>query len=445
LKKLLLLALVTPALVLAIYDAKSFDLNRWDVSFYNNGIWTRSSDSLPGVPGNYVFGAGAWLGAILGSDTVVTFTFNPNSGGTEMGPTSARYWREGYADSLDRVYKYPGDWPPSPSRFPGSPQQHMSEMDLWFCCTDSDPSLQSGSSRPIGIDLHGTICGFDDPNAWDFFFIRYEVVNMNPDTIGGLYVGPVTDADIGDGSDDLTGLILDGTYVVRSETINVTNTGFVYDGDNYEAPGAQWDSSGAPGTVAIMLLQSPHDLGLTAFKQFTIDIDPNTDPDRYLTLAGYDYRTRAYVPYDSESWVPADKRVLFSTGPYDLAPDSTATYWYAVIGSPFGAAGQPPRERDTSDLAERCKWARYYFGLFAGIAESRPSSLAPRHASSATIIRGVLFLPPSLLSPPSSLFSLDGRKVLNLRPGANDVSALSPGVYFVRSVPSAVAKVVIAH
>jgi hypothetical protein len=50
----------------------------------------------------------------------------------------------------------------------------------------------------------------------------------------------------------------------------------------------------------------------------------------------------------------------------------------------------------------------------------------------ATIVRNVLFLPPSLLSAPSSLLSIDGRKVLDLHPGANDVSRLSPGVYFIQ-------------
>ena len=55
----------------------------------------------------------------------------------------------------------------------------------------------------------------------------------------------------------------------------------------------------------------------------------------------------------------------------------------------------------------------------------------------ATIVRGVLFLPSSLLSPPSSLLSIDGRKVLDLHPGPNDVSRLAPGVYLVRvSAPS---------
>jgi hypothetical protein len=67
-----------------------------------------------------------------------------------------------------------------------------------------------------------------------------------------------------------------------------------------------------------------------------------------------------------------------------------------------------------------------------------------------TIVRGVLLLPSSLLTANSSLLSIDGRKVLDLRPGANDVRALAPGVYFVRAVsrkPSAVSysKVVVTR
>jgi hypothetical protein len=435
-KKLLFLALLLPALALAIYDTKSFDLNRWNVLFGNDGRWAYDvgPSSLSGVPANYIFGAGAWLGGIIGTDTLVTFMYNPNTGGTEMGPTSARYWRGGYDNPDDRIYKYPGDWPPPLSRFPEAPQQNLSEMDLWYCCTDSDPAFQSDMNRPIGIDVLGTVCGFADSNAWDFFFIRYEIVNMSPDTVHDVYFGPVADADIGDANDDMTGLILDGTYVVRGETIRVRNTGFVYDGDNYELSSYQWDSSGAPGTVAIMLLQAPQDLGLTAFKRFTIDIDPNTDPDRYLTMAGYDYRTRVPAPYDSTSWEPADQRVLFSSGPLNLAPGSTATYWYAVIGSPFGEVGQWPTERDTSELALRCKWARYYFGLLTGVAEEMPKAEV-RTTNAATIVRGVLLLPGASSHKPQAaswLLDISGRKVLGLKPGPNEVSLLSPGVYFVR-------------
>lgn len=75
-----------------------------------------------------------------------------------------------------------------------------------------------------------------------------------------------------------------------------------------------------------------------------------------------------------------------------------------------------------------CVWR----GTVSGsISESRPSSLAPRPPPTATIIRGVLYLSP-LLSPSSSLLSVDGRKLMSLHPGSNDVSPLAPGAYFIR-------------
>ena len=51
-----------------------------------------------------------------------------------------------------------------------------------------------------------------------------------------------------------------------------------------------------------------------------------------------------------------------------------------------------------------------------------------------TVVRGVLFLAdcPSTSANPSCLLDVSGRKVLDLQPGANDVRAQVPGVYFVR-------------
>ena len=67
-----------------------------------------------------------------------------------------------------------------------------------------------------------------------------------------------------------------------------------------------------------------------------------------------------------------------------------------------------------------------------GIAE-RQQLAAHRSRPLPTVVRDVLFLPPSPLSTPHSLLSIDGRRVMSLRPGANDVRGLAPGVYFVRS------------
>jgi hypothetical protein len=78
-----------------------------------------------------------------------------------------------------------------------------------------------------------------------------------------------------------------------------------------------------------------------------------------------------------------------------------------------------------------------------GLAEQqRPQ--ASSHKPQATVVRGVLVLggdcPRTGTVPKAGLLDASGRKVLDLNLGANDVRALAPGVYFVRSGPSAVSR-----
>ena len=83
-----------------------------------------------------------------------------------------------------------------------------------------------------------------------------------------------------------------------------------------------------------------------------------------------------------------------------------------------------------------------------GIEEQKVGLRERRYA---TVVRGVLLLPASSVAHGASSFLLDisGRKVLDLRAGANDVRALAPGVYFVRELqtsglkPHAIRKVVL--
>jgi hypothetical protein len=69
----------------------------------------------------------------------------------------------------------------------------------------------------------------------------------------------------------------------------------------------------------------------------------------------------------------------------------------------------------------------------AGVEETPSAEV--RTTSGPTIVRGILFLPQSPVADrqsPSALLDISGRKVEELRTGANDVSGLAPGVYFVR-------------
>jgi hypothetical protein len=68
-----------------------------------------------------------------------------------------------------------------------------------------------------------------------------------------------------------------------------------------------------------------------------------------------------------------------------------------------------------------------------GIEEGTKSQVEMTKAL-PTVVRNILFLPLSHFTLHSSLFDLTGRAVMSLRPGANDVRGLAPGVYFIRPV-----------
>jgi hypothetical protein len=177
---------------------------------------------------------------------------------------------------------------------------------------------------------------------------------------------------------------------------------------------------------------------MSAFKYFAPGYDPVTDPDRYMTMAGYDYRTGEYLPFDSVDLSPADKRMILCTGPFDLQPDSSATIWYAVIGAPFWNGPGPAS--DTNGLARRCLAAELLLEVLTCVAVQSPAVLNAQPAT--TIVRGVLRLgagtvPQSGASDAlglsrAALLDASGRKVLDLHSGPNDVSRVGPGVYFVR-------------
>ncbi len=87
----------------------------------------------------------------------------------------------------------------------------------------------------------------------------------------------------------------------------------------------------------------------------------------------------------------------------------------------------------------------------AGVEEATDAELRATRCE-PTVIRGVMFLPQaaSLRLQAPGLLDAAGRKVRDLRPGANDVSGLAPGVYFLREAQAqaqaqTVRKVVIAR
>ncbi len=355
-----------------VYDMKWLNINKWLCPFYNDGRYgidvTIGSGEAGGswpqpFKNKYIFGAGLWFGSLKPRadgkvDTLVTFGYNPNSGGTEMTPTDAAHAAEGAGNPADRIYVFPNDWPPPQSRYGTDtslvPQENFSLQDMWctYCDLGADNHIAPG--YPQGVEFFQTVYAWNYPSNQDIFFIIYKVRNASSDTLKNCYMGAVNDPDIGDHTDDMVGLLLN--TVVPGVADTVKNVGYAGDYDNHEQQNSrgQWDR-GTPGVFAYKFLESPRGpdgrpLGMTAFKKFTIDIDPVTDQAQYLTMAGYDYRTGVRSPYDSVDVAAADKRFIQCSGPFNLAPGQVEVLIVAAICAPFGGEGQPWPDRGLDSL-----------------------------------------------------------------------------------------------
>jgi len=373
----------TPPAGHRIYDMKWLNINKWECPFYNDGRYGLDITIGTGQAGGawpqplhncYIFGAGLWFGSIRvrsddpsKSDTLVTFGYNPNSGGTEMSPVTVEHAEDGSGSSDDRIFVYPTDWPPAPrDRWVTVdeldtlvPKENFSLQDMWCAYSDVLPENHISPGKPLNIDVYETVYAWNYPSNQDIFFIIYLIRNASEtDTLKNCYAGAVCDADVGDATDDMVGTLLNN-YVPGADTVK--NVGFVGDYNNQENAGATWER-GTPGVFAYKFLESPRDtngrpLGMTAFKRFTIDIDPVTDAAQYLTMAGYDYRTGVYSPYDEVDPAPADKRFVQCSGPFTLAPQQMVRLVIACIGAPFGGPGQTWQQRPIDSLVHLARVA----------------------------------------------------------------------------------------
>ena len=388
------LMLLLPGFALAIWSTDSVNVGHWYCRILNDGSWGNNRDGGFPAPGacwpfplrnHYVYGAGPWFGRIIGRDTLVSAAYDQNTTNSEFGPTLNRYWRQGRGVNADRIYDHPGDWPPPRSRFPMAPQNWRADQDQWCCFGDSEPALHfppPAEQRSVGVDVALTVCAFSDEPASDFFLLRYDVMNDGNDPLESLLVGMMVDADVGDPRDDMVGLILDKPFVVQGETVHVRNTGFGYDYDNTESDTTTWEA-GTPGTVAVSLLAAPDGQGFSAFKLLSLESEPWSDAERYRVLAGCDFQNGTYAPLDSIDTLPGDKHFVAAVGPLEIPAHGHAEFWYAVIGSPFGAPGEVGPKSDTNELAVRYRVARDRYFWLVGVPEPVAQATSPFRVNSS--------------------------------------------------------------
>jgi DNA-binding beta-propeller fold protein YncE len=150
--------------------------------------------------------------------------------------------------------------------------------------------------------------------------------------------------------------------------------------------------------------------------------------------------TRSFAAYMNDvAYEPVYNRVYtaYFGRPYSTVVMIDAST-YNTVGS-VEVLGDP--ELILANPADSTVYVTSYDGAGIHVIRAEAGAVAePRVAPQAgnkpasTIIRGVLFLPTasSIGREASSLLDIAGRKVMDLAPGANDVSRIAPGVYFVR-------------
>ncbi len=260
----------------------------------------------------YIYGAGMWFGALVGTEKYVTSGYISSDGSSEFTPGDMDPSSPGYVDNQWKVYlSSDADWPLA---------EIKSVLDSYAVYNDAyaNPPLQSAGNihTPLNIEVVQKSYEWNYPSNNDIIFIIYEVTNQGTSGLTDAYMGLVQDPDVGNAVDDMVGY---------DETHNV---GYCYDNDGTE-------SYGHAGYIGYDFLQSPDDefgdpIGLTAFKIFSIDVAPVNDVQRYNLMAGYNMAGDAYNPFDTDAG-PADKRFMMTTGPFDLAAGETATVVVAVI------------------------------------------------------------------------------------------------------------------
>lgn len=393
------------------FEIKTHNINNIEMSVSNYGKFGQTSAGNAGLwwpkgsGQNYIFGAGPWFGTIVDGDTLVTIGYGPHGGEAEYAP-GLKDMSTG--DPNAKIFMYPSPWPPPADVFSMAPQTSKSHQDSWCAYNDLDISYHMpGDTKPIGLEVYQTVYAWNLSTTADIIFIRYELKNVSGSKLTNCYFGVCTDNDIGNESgtnaNDIISGIVGQWYVIEGESVWIDNLGYQWqtgdepgwddvgaigfdylqspwdlkenvdkdnDGilDQYERdsayyvdnlPPAQWDVD-ADGTPDWRDPSEIPQLGMSAFKRFTLNLEPNKDNERYVTLEGYNFKTGEYTPFDTIPPQPDDQRFLQCSGPFELEADSIAVVLVGVMCS-YWLRGVV--ERPDTALAKLDKTVQYIYNM----------------------------------------------------------------------------------
>ncbi len=300
---------IIPVFCFGIWDVDTHNVNNWEIPITNYarfgafGMW---------IPESTLFvGAGLLFGAISSADTLVSCSFF-SGGETEYGPGLKN---QNHDNPIVRIFSYPGDWPPPVDTFPMAPQIPLTRQEFWCCYNDCDSTLHiPQDGKPIGIEVYQTSFADTLTPIKDVIYIRYQIKNCTTSVISNAIITMLWLQT----SMTWNGLVLNKWfYISPNDSFLIEDLGYCYD-----------DSS----AMGILFIKTPDDIGCSAYKVFPYTHIPIRDRERYLTMAGYNYATGIYDPYDSLDFA---EWCYMSSGSFSLAPGETKELVIALIAAPY--------------------------------------------------------------------------------------------------------------
>lgn len=254
------------------------------------------------------------------------------------------------------------------SDIPGIPG---ADQTIWFVCNDLNEEVTRNffGSPPMGIELQVTVWGYRDINIYsNTVFKKYLMINKSGKKLTDMYASMWSDPDVGDATDDYVGIdtTMNLAYSYNGDSkdaaygINVPAVGFkliqgpIVDGAlNQEARIKDRIVKGKknlPYTSFSFLVGSDpvyNDPNFGNYTEGTIEvynlmqgkigasgqsfINPNTgNPTKYC-LAGDPVFQSGWV--DGQLHPPGDRRMIASSGPFEMAVGDTQEIIYAQIAA----------------------------------------------------------------------------------------------------------------
>ncbi|MCA9755758.1 MAG: hypothetical protein KDA27_08155 [Candidatus Eisenbacteria bacterium] len=354
-----------------------FDGNRIDMSLTNHGSF--AYDIPNGDPGlifpkggqnTALFAAGLWVGAKVDGQIRVavneySFECTPgklNADGTwDTNYDTNERWRTykiGEGDDATNNTDY-ADWPVedgAPVDSVGNPML-FGNQTLWSVYHDADPEghqNDAGNTDPLGMEVQQTTFGYGFGLLQNVVFLKFLFINKSNDTWEDTYVSVWSDPDLGGAADDFVGC---DTTLSLGYCYNATNNDNQYGSappaigfDFFQGPIVA--SEGDTAYVSGRAIPGFKNLPMTSFNKYINGTDPSSALNTYNYQSGLTREgdpvvnpitgevTKFVHPDDPTAssqvglWLdtdPADRRMMLSSGPFNMAPGDTQEVVTAII------------------------------------------------------------------------------------------------------------------